>query len=189
MPMSRRGMSIPLVLVGLVITMAGASALVQSRMRTSAHMALARSLALRDAVAAGESALEEAVFRFRHPPAGRELLDPAGALAARVEPEETRRLAAPPDRAGRIAVGNVDAAQLGPLTTAAGEPDRGTLECKVEVRVVPASLLAPAVRRTLVRHYAFQIHRVSIDDGSGTPRVVFSQVRLDPRPTNQWVMP
>lgn len=186
--MTRKAMaSIPLIVVSAVITLTGMGVTVQGRLRQAAHQALARSLALREAVAAGESAVEEAVFRMRHPPPGGELLDPSAPLAARIEPAETRRLIPPADGA-RITVGAVSVRQFGALTDVPGRPMDGTLTVSVDVRVTPSSLFAPAIARTVVRSYRVHVHRVRVDDGSGAPRVVYSQVRLRPRPLNQWVV-
>jgi len=186
--MMRRGFMLQTVLAVLVLGLIALGVSSTGMLRHNAQQTLGRMRALEEAGSAAESALEEATFRLRHAARGERPLDPAHALCAAVEPTETRALLAEAQISPRVTVGTVRLAQLGSLIDSGHGPAQGVLEMRVRADAGSVGLLSAGVSRELVRRYRFQVHRVRAPGGA-TGRVLWAQVRLDPEPLTQWVIP
>lgn len=184
---SRSGVGMQLAVVSVVIALVSIGASSAFRLRQGAQRALARSLAAGQVLAVAQSAMEETVFRVRHPEPGREILTADRPVGASVDPARTRQLLVG-GRDERMTVEPVQIRQIGSTVTAAGRPAWGVLEMSASVTLGTGGLASPSLRRVVVRRYGFEILRVVVNS-SGGPVPVFSQFRLAPEPLAEWVVP
>lgn len=180
---ARRGIVMQSVLTSVVLGLVGLGSTGAWRVRQSACQIQARQEALRDAVFAGESALEEAVARLRHPAPGTSPVDPSERDSRSVEPIVTRAELARSRAAEHVRVSAVSLEPRGKLIEEDGKPAQGVLDLTVTVRAGRASLFGAAVSRRLVRRYRYQIFRAR--NAGGT--LLYAETRLHPEPLAQWV--
>lgn len=142
--------------------------------------------ALAEAVWIAESALEEAVYRLRHPSRGQRLLSTDRPVEAAIEPEETRLFLAEARTQPQIDVSAVHLTQAGAFTDPAQGPQQGLVELRVRVSIGQKSLLGSGASREVVRLYRVT-HFHARTPLAAAGEVLFSQIRLAPEPLTQWV--
>lgn len=187
----RSGIGLALGIVLWVLALAFLYAMVQSQARGGATGSMIRAAHLRSMVFAGQSALEEASFAWRH-----QIKEPAAALQEILkgsrsgtahQPTISRTTFAAAPGLGTIHVGTVTYAVV---SAPAGPTSTAPLQIDLEVQV-ETTLQRTRLTRSVRRRHLGWIHRVVQTAGPANTigRVLLSEVSIDRAPLFETITP